>query len=198
MSEISTQNLCGVKTADGTPCQRRVKPGSGPCAWHVNTFGQKIRAWARNNTLVFVLTLIFGVFGVVGTCGWIYDEFFKSGGIREDQGTDSVTATVQHPSQPLLESAKPPVPSPDIKNPTNSTPQIAPPIKTKKTNPPVKSPNESVPPAFAVAVELKLLVPSGIKDEAGTGFWGVSAYGGNCFLRSADIVMLIRIKKSLD
>jgi hypothetical protein len=53
---------------------------------------------------------------------------------------------------------------------------------------------KSETPAFAVAVESKLLVPSPVKEEAGTGFWGMSAVGANCFLRSADVVMLIRIK----
>jgi hypothetical protein len=57
----STKTVCGAIKADGKPCQSRVKPGSGPCMWHANTLRQRIRAWARNNTLGFVLTLIFGV-----------------------------------------------------------------------------------------------------------------------------------------
>jgi hypothetical protein len=75
-----TQNICGAQTSDGTPCQRRVKPGSGPCAYHANTLKQKLKAWARNNTLMFVLAVI-GAVGTVATVialgGWVYDEFLK-------------------------------------------------------------------------------------------------------------------------
>jgi hypothetical protein len=63
--------------------------------------------------------------------------------------------------------------------------------RKKPTTKPVK---ESEPPAFAVAVEVKLMVPSPEKDVAGTGFWGLNVVGPKCFLRSADVVMLIRIK----
>jgi len=38
------------------------------------------------------------------------------------------------------------------------------------------------------------LVPGPSKDVAGTSFWGLSMAGKNCYLRSADVVMLIRIK----
>jgi hypothetical protein len=57
-----------------------------------------------------------------------------------------------------------------------------------------KPKKERLPEAFAVAIESKLLVPGPSKDEAGTGFWGVSRFGPNCFVRSADVVMLLRIK----
>jgi len=59
---------------------------------------------------------------------------------------------------------------------------------------PAKIKKGKLPEAFAVAIESKLLVPGPSKDKAGTGFWGVSRFGSNCFLRSADVVMLVRIK----
>jgi hypothetical protein len=52
----------------------------------------------------------------------------------------------------------------------------------------------SLPLPFAVAVEVKLLVPGPAKDEAGTGFWSLSTFGPNCYLRSADVALFIRIK----
>jgi len=64
---------------------------------------------------------------------------------------------------------------------------------TKKKSP-AKPAGKSESPAFAVAVEVKLMVPGPSKDTAGTGFWGLSTSGRNCYLRSADVVMLIRIK----
>jgi len=48
--------------------------------------------------------------------------------------------------------------------------------------------------AFAVAVETKIMVPTPSKDVAGTGYWALNWSGANCFLRSADVVMFIRIK----
>jgi hypothetical protein len=81
MSEIPTdnpkQNLCGAKTADGTPCQRRVKSGTGPCMYHASTFNQKLKAWARNHTLGFILTIIGLLVGSVSLFGWAYDEFVR-------------------------------------------------------------------------------------------------------------------------
>jgi hypothetical protein len=68
------QIICGAKTADGTPCQRRVKPGSGPCVFHASTLRQKVKAWARNSTLTFVLTVV-GL--IVTVAAFSYDEFLK-------------------------------------------------------------------------------------------------------------------------
>jgi hypothetical protein len=78
MREEIIQTICGAKTADGTACQRRVKPGSGPCAYHASTVGQKIRAWARNSTLIFVFTVVGLIITVAAFSGWFYDEFLKN------------------------------------------------------------------------------------------------------------------------
>jgi hypothetical protein len=77
MPDGLTQSTCRARTADGTPCQRRVKQGSGPCFAHAEGLGRKIRAWARNNTIIFALTILFGVVSVVSLCGWAFDEFVK-------------------------------------------------------------------------------------------------------------------------
>src|ERR1700722_15639004 len=76
-ADLPPQNFCGAITADGTPCQRKVKAGSGPCGYHASTLKQKLRAWARNDTLVFVLTVVGVVFGLIALGGWAYDEFKK-------------------------------------------------------------------------------------------------------------------------
>jgi hypothetical protein len=129
--------ICGEPRADGQPCQRKVRPGTGPCFWHAKTFRRRLKAWAKNQTLGFTLSIIFGSATLIGLGVTIHVEFFK----------------------PWLDAN-----------------------------------HHSEQAAFSVAVEVKLLVPGPMKDIAGTGFWGVSKVGPNCFLRSADVVMLIRIK----
>jgi len=49
-------------------------------------------------------------------------------------------------------------------------------------------------PSFAVAIETKMMVPSPSKDIAGTGLWTLSRVGSNCYLRSVDTAIFIRIK----
>jgi len=90
----------------------------------------------------------------------------------------------------------PPIPTepPTATNPTKNKSELSSRVNESKRETRSKPVKESEPPAFAVAVEVKLLVPGPSSNEAGTGFWGVSALGANCFLRSADVVMLIRIK----
>ena len=39
-----------------------------------------------------------------------------------------------------------------------------------------------------------MMVPSPSKDVAGTGLWALSRVGANCYLRSVDTAMLVRIK----
>lgn len=53
---------------------------------------------------------------------------------------------------------------------------------------------EPLKQAFAVAVETKMMVPSPSKDIAGTGLWALNRIGTNCYLRSVDTAMFIRIK----
>jgi hypothetical protein len=79
-------------------------------------------------------------------------------------------------------------------NPTKNKPGLSSGVNKSKPETQSKPVKESESPTFAVAVEVKLLVPGPSSNAAGTGFWGVSALGANCFLRSADVVMLIRIK----
>jgi hypothetical protein len=59
---------------------------------------------------------------------------------------------------------------------------------------PVDNSAHSESQGFAVAIEVKLMVMGPEKDTAGTGSWGVSRNGANCYLRSADVAMLLRIK----
>jgi hypothetical protein len=73
----AVQNICGEPTSDGSPCQRRVKPGSGPCSDHAGTFWQTIKAWARNSTLSFLIAATALLLGFVMFGGWIYDDFIK-------------------------------------------------------------------------------------------------------------------------
>jgi hypothetical protein len=74
---IAVPSICGRKTVDGTPCQRRVKTGGGPCVIHATGFRGKLRSLARNNVLLFLLTVISVVVGVSALAGWAYDEFIK-------------------------------------------------------------------------------------------------------------------------
>jgi hypothetical protein len=72
-----SKSICGVLKANGTPCQSRVRIGTGPCAWHARTFGQRLRSWARNQTLSFALTVFGALIGVTALGGWAYDELFR-------------------------------------------------------------------------------------------------------------------------
>jgi len=45
--------------------------------WHARTLRQKIRAWAANKPLQFILAIAATFLAVVALCGWVYDEFFK-------------------------------------------------------------------------------------------------------------------------
>lgn len=65
------------------------------------------------------------------------------------------------------------------------------PPKAPPSKPAVKPKPNAV---FSVAVEIKMMVPGPSKDVAGTGFWGLTSSGNGCYLRSADVVMFIRIK----
>ena len=69
--------ICGKPRANGKACQVKVRPGTGPCVWHAKTFGRRIKTWAKNQTLSFVLAVVFGLITTVGVVGWVYDEFFK-------------------------------------------------------------------------------------------------------------------------
>jgi hypothetical protein len=73
----SEKTVCGVIRPNGKPCQSRVKPGSGPCMWHARTPRQKIRAWAANKPLLFILAIVGTILTAVALVGWSYDEFFK-------------------------------------------------------------------------------------------------------------------------
>jgi hypothetical protein len=74
-------------------------------------------------------------------------------------------------------------------------PQAAPPLAGAiEPKIPVDSSTHSESPGFAVAIETKLMVMSVEKETAGTGIWGVSRNGANCYLRSADVAMFVRIK----
>jgi hypothetical protein len=77
MQDEIIQITCGAKTVGGLACQRRVKPGSGPCVFHASTLRQKVKAWARNSTLTFVLTVVGLIITVAAFSGWAYDEFLK-------------------------------------------------------------------------------------------------------------------------
>ncbi len=74
------------------------------------------------------------------------------------------------------------------------SPKIENPSATKKESPSAKLLEKTEVPAFAVAVETKMLVPSPSKDIAGTGLWGVNRVGPNCYMWSADTAMFIRIR----
>jgi hypothetical protein len=76
-ADFPLRSICGAITADGTPCKRKVMAGSGSCAYHAKTLKQKLRAWARNDTLLFGLTVLGIVIGVIALGGWAYDEFIK-------------------------------------------------------------------------------------------------------------------------
>jgi hypothetical protein len=92
--------ICGEKRADGKPCQGKVRPGSGPCMWHAKTLKNKVRAWARNKTLSFVLT-VFGGLGVFLTFGiWVYDDFIKVKAVAPARSTGS--ATTSGPNSPAV------------------------------------------------------------------------------------------------
>jgi hypothetical protein len=69
--------LCAEPRTDGQPCRNKVKRGTGPCFWHAKGFWRRIKAWAKNQTLGFVLALIFGSAGLIALGGWVYDEFVK-------------------------------------------------------------------------------------------------------------------------
>lgn len=68
-------SICGEKRADGKPCQSKVKPGSGPCMWHAKTWKHRLRAWATNKTLSFLITLFVAISPVIF---FVYQEFVKS------------------------------------------------------------------------------------------------------------------------
>jgi hypothetical protein len=97
------KSVCGVIKTDGKPCQSKVKPGCGPCMWHAKTPSQKIRSWAKNRTLGFVLTVVFGAIGVIGVLGWGYDEFFEHPPVQKHKPERPVTtgpATTTGPNSP--------------------------------------------------------------------------------------------------
>jgi len=93
--EQPEKSVCGVLKADGKRCQSRVRPGTGPCAWHAKTLKQKIKAWARNQTVVFVLAVVGACASIAGVIGWAYDEFRKSAPPKA-LVTDTVTAVPGH------------------------------------------------------------------------------------------------------
>jgi len=76
----SPWTTCDATRPNGQKCRVKVRVGDGPCFWHAKTFKQKVKSWARNQTLLFALTVIGAVgtlIGVVAFVGWTYDEFLK-------------------------------------------------------------------------------------------------------------------------
>jgi len=73
----ASPSICGEKRANGKPCQSKVKPGSGPCMWHAKTLRHKLRAWAKNKTLSFVISVGSVFVGTVGLATWVYDNLTR-------------------------------------------------------------------------------------------------------------------------
>lgn len=69
--------------------------------WHAKTFKNKLRAWVRNKTLGFVLTVI-GALSLFLTLGiWVYDDFIKPKTIPVPIRTTG-NATTSGPNSPAI------------------------------------------------------------------------------------------------
>jgi hypothetical protein len=58
----------------------------------------------------------------------------------------------------------------------------------------IHTPTPQPIPLFSVAIETKIMVPSPLKDNSGTGLWGINRVGASCYARSVDTALLIRIR----
>jgi hypothetical protein len=65
--------------------------------WHAKTLKNRLRAWARNKTLGFIIT-VFSVFLTLGI--WVYGEFIRTKTVVPAHNTGN--ATTSGPNSPAV------------------------------------------------------------------------------------------------
>jgi hypothetical protein len=107
---------CQAKKSDGTPCKRKVAQGQKVCYQHAIGLRAKLRAFTRNETILFVCTVLgvpLGIVAIVITfLAWVRPEFWS-------QPTPTAGA-----SQPLIRTQPPstaPTPSKEQTPPVRPT-----------------------------------------------------------------------------
>jgi len=93
--------ICGAKKKDGELCQRKVKPGKGPCFIHAGTKGQKVKSFWINETIkaiIGILTL-FSAGGVATS--WFYKSHFHYKPVTNIDNR-TVNGTTSGPKSPAV------------------------------------------------------------------------------------------------